>query len=258
MKTTVWDRIERVDVATNLESAEWEGEDAPTNAQPPAFVNAPKSGSGFWKGVVVGVGASAVLGGVTTVAGAVIVLGVYGLPTLPTVPAASMAIQVEEPTAEPVLAPVREIVVERPVLAAKVEPKKVEPKQEPKAVAALPKPESTRAPVANVVATPAPIAKVIATPEPVATRAPEAARPNRDELLQLALAAKQSRAAAAPAATPAPKKAVPAPKWEDEPAENPQLAAAAEDKWVPVDDTDASSSPSTDAGSDDLSTVLGQ
>lgn len=270
MQRTVWDR-KRVDVATNLESADWEGDDAPTNVALPAFA---KATSGFWKGVVVGVGASALLAGVTSVGGAVIVVAVYGLP-LPAGSEAAVARTVEPEVeavrefveapvvAEPVVAvkPVAAAVpvvvnVEPPVVAkleprpapAKVEPPvvaKVESRPAPAKVVERAKPESTPAPVVS-----APVVKAIATPAPIALPAPEPLRPNRDELLQLALAAKQTRPAA-PVATPAPKPAVPAPKWE-EPEETADLTAA-DDKWMPVDDTEDTSSPtkSKSSGSDD-------
>lgn len=260
MKRTVWDRIERVDVATAMDSAGWDGEDAPTNVAPPAFAKAESSrgNGGFWKGVVVGVGASAMLAGLVTVGGAVIVVAAYGLPTLPAAPAA-IARSIEpkaEPVREAVAAPVSLPVVEEPKVApvvAEIEPvatpatAKVAPRPATKVVARA-KPETKRAPVAVSPPTAPVVAKVVATPAPVVTRAPEPPRPNREELLQLALAAKQTRAAPAPSPTPAS-----APKWEE--AEAKQDVAAADEKWVPVDDTETTTS--TDSASDDLSKLLG-
>lgn len=241
MKRTVWDRIERVDAATAMDTTGWEGEDAPTNVAPPAFAKVQSSrgnGGGFWKGVVVGVGACAVLAGFVTVGGgAVIVVAAYGLPTLPAAP-----VTVVEELKAPVIAEVKPVAT--PVAIPAVA--KVEPQPAPKAVARA-KPEPKRAP-APIAPPPASVAKVVARPAPVAIPVPEPPRPNRDELLQLALAAKQTRVAPAP--TPAP-----APKWEE--AEPKQDVAAAEEKWVPVDDTEATST-STDSSSDDLSTVLGE
>lgn len=272
MKRTVWDRVDGV---ATMSSQHWEGDDAPTNVALPSFARA--SNSGFWKGVVVGVGACVVLSGFAAAGGAaVFAVATYGFPALP---AGSAAIaQVEEEIATPVVARedvrrpvvveppapvvaevVRPVVVEAPapVVAEVVEPvatpvairKVVEPaRPAPKAVAARTKPVETRRAPAPV-ATPAPVAKVVATPAPAPVARPEPPRPNRDELLQLALAAKKTPAAPAP--TP-----VPAAKWDVTEAKSDDVAAA-DDKWMPIDDIEAeTSSPAKDSSSDDLSKVL--
>lgn len=259
MKRTVWDRIDRVDGATAMDSTGWEGEDAPTNVAPPAFARTKPSrgNAGFLKGVLVGVGASAMLAGFTALAGVAIAVAVYGLPALPAAPAAIA--HAEDAIAIPVAVvpePVRPVVVEPPApVRVEVEPvatpepvaiPKAEPRPAP-GVASRPRPVETKR--AAPVAPPPAVAKAVSTPAPVPVLPPEPPRPNREELLQLALAAKKTPAAPAP--TPAP-----APRWE-EPDTKQQDVAAAEEKWVPVDDTEPQSSTPADSGSDDLSTVLG-
>lgn len=202
------------------------------------------------------------------------------LPQAP-VPAAAPSVALAPPLEAPrVAAPVRAATPRPAPVVATPAPAPVAPEAVVESVVAAPpetlvdltdsamesEPVATPAPVVRGPAKPAVAAKKPApakaasraTPASVvkaATPAPEPARvvrANREELLELALAAKRKTAPAA-ASAPAP---APATVW-DAPAPEVKDIVAADEKWFPVDETELV--PATDgaASSGDLSELFG-
>lgn len=261
LKRTVSDRL---DGAAAMD-VEWEGDDAPTNAAPPDFARARLSrgnaSGSFMKGVLVGAGVTATVGGIGGIGFAALAVALFGFPVLRTAPndvvhaevgadevKATAAVTTAVPATAPVIAPVVRHVEPEPAAV-------VAPRKKTAAPKAAPVVASRKEPAAKPErAKPRPkpvVAKRLEKPAPV-----RASRPNRDELLELAIAAKQKRPAVAPVrAAPAP--AASASVW-DAPAEKQAVVAASEEKWVPVfDETEMETSAPAEEASADISDLFG-